>query len=769
MSANKAMNPMDKAAAAAAATAAAMELANTRPTAERTQMAERWAPMLELAAQYLGLSISDEALRRAFAWSEGGSEEDMVVSAVQAAGFSAQFVDIGDSKVDTVHLPALARLGDQVVLLTEIDEETARFIMLADGRRDDRSATRAAFTSQLKGPVLVLNEAIERHYQRVDDYLKLRSNNWLRQVFADNWRVLFELGAASLVGNLLAVGTSLFAMQVWDRVVPARSTNTMWVLAMGVAIALLFDFMLRMARVSLADRFGKQADLKLSSWFFERALDIRNDARPRSPGSLIAQLRDLEQVRELLTSTTMGTLIDLPFVATFLLIMWLIGGNLALVPLVAVPLVIIPCLLVQIPLKKLAEANLVESALRNTILIESVHRIEDIKLLQVERRYTQLWNRVNEAAGTVSLKQRYLSAFLVNYSQTIQQLAYVGVVVAGVYGIMANQLSFGAVLACSILTSRTIAPLAQIAGVLGRLQSAWASKIGLDRLLSLPVDHDPDVDVYHRPRLAGSYRFDQVLYGYEMDRPPAMSVRALDIAPGEKVGVLGKVGAGKSTFLKLAAGLSRPVQGQIFIDGMPSTTIDMSDLRRDIAFLSQEASLFHGSLRENLLMANPWASDEEMIAALKLACADQLLLNQQKGLDLAIREEGKGLSGGQRQALMLARTFLRDPQILLLDEPTASLDEGTEMAVVANLKRWIGDRTLLVATHRPALLALVNRLIVIDSGRVVLDGPKDQVIARLSQPVQHAQPAPSAGGIKVTVNPPAARPAAAQPAQGGQS
>jgi ATP-binding cassette subfamily C protein LapB len=762
----------------AADKAAAAVRADTMSIEERSQLAERWTPMLELAAQYMGVSISGEALRRSFAWSQDGDEEERVVAAVQSAGFTAQFVELTASGLDAAQLPALARLGGQVVLLTDLDEDMARFTLLTEGRRSDHNLARELFTKELQGRLLLLSEAIERHYQRVDEYLKIRPKSWLRQLFADNWGVLFELGAASLMGNLLAIGTSLFAMQVWNRVVPARSLNTMWVLALGVAVALLFDFLLRMARVSLADRFGKQADLKLSAWFFERALDIRNDARPRSPGSLIAQLRDLDQVRELMTSTTLGTLIDLPFVFTFLFVMWLIGGNLALVPLVAIPLVIIPCLLLQIPLKKLTEANLTESALRNTILMESVHRIEDIKLLQVERRYTKLWNRVNEAAGTVSLKQRFYAAILVNYSQTIQQLAYIGVVIAGVYGILDNKLSFGAVLACSILTSRTIAPLAQIAGVFGRLQSALTSKKGLDRLLSLPVDHDPEVDAYHRPHIVGGFRFEQVIHAYEIDRQPALSVGALEIAPGEKVGVLGKVGAGKSTLLRLIGGLSKPTQGQILLDGTQMATIDVSDLRRDIGYLSQEASLFHGSLRENLLLANPWASDEEMLAALKLACADHLLLNQQQGLDLTIREEGRGLSGGQRQALMLARTLLRNPRVLLLDEPTASLDEGTEMAVVANLKRWLGDRTLIVATHRPALLGLVDRLIVIDNGRIVLDGPKDQVIARLSQPATTkvatttqapavrtgAPPSPPA----VRVGPPPAADSGSQTTQGGQ-
>jgi ATP-binding cassette subfamily C protein LapB len=307
------------------------------------------------------------------------------------------------------------------------------------------------------------------------------------------------------------------------------------------------------------------------------------------------------------------------------------------------------------------------------------------------------------------------------------------VVVAGVYGILGDSLSYGAVLACSILTSRTIAPLGMITAVFTRLQNARVSKRALDGLLSLPLDHAQNKDKYHKANLLGSYHFDKVLYGYNPDEPPAIAIQSLRIEPGEKIAILGRVGSGKSTLLRLAGGLAQPLQGQISFNGINMSLVDVADVRRDIGFLMQDASLFYGTLRDNMLLANPRAKDEEVLAAMHIACADQLLLNQSRGLDLVLREGGQGLSGGQKQTLMLARLILRSPNVLLLDEPTASLDDATEMAIIQRLGQWVGDRTMLVATHRYAMLSLVSRIIVIDGGRIVLDGPRDTVLNSLKQ------------------------------------
>ncbi|MBR8315109.1 type I secretion system permease/ATPase [Burkholderia dolosa] len=692
----------------------------------------RWVEPLLFAARHRGLSVSPEQVRAAAAWANDADREAAVVAVAASAGLAAQFVALPVAKLTPAMLPALAVLDDtHVGVIVALAAGRAVVRLIFDGEPVERTIDVDAPAPTWPARVLLVHEHVPKRDERVDEYLSVRRDTWLHDLFSAQWKVLLDLGVGSLFGNLLAIATSLFAMQVWDRVVPARATNTLWVLASGVVLALALELLLRTARVSIADHFGKQADLKLSAMFFARVLDIRNDARPRSPGTLVAQLRDLEQLRELLTSSTMGVLIDIPFVVTFLFIIWMLGGPLAFVPLAAIPLLILPGVLAQIPLAKLSNQGLAESAMRNAILMESIYRAEDIKALQAEPRFRQLWEHTNRVNADIGLRQRRIAGLLVNLAQTVQQLAYVGVLVAGVYGILDSSLSFGAVLACSILTSRTIAPLGQIPAVLSRIQNVRAGKKGLDALLALPVDHDPAVDAYHKPTLVGRYRFENVGYSFDPQEKTVLTIPTLTIEPGERIAILGRVGAGKSTLLRLLGGLATPTQGRVLFNDTPMPLIDAADVRRDVGMLLQESSLFYGTLRDNMLIANPLATDDAILAAMKAACADQLLLRQPHGLDLKLRESGLGLSGGQKQALMLARVILRSPNVLLLDEPTASLDDATELAIVERLRQWLGNRTLIVATHRYPLLSIVDRIVVIDGGRIVRDGPKDDVLAAL--------------------------------------
>lgn len=701
-----------------------------------------WAESLLLAARQLGLQTSPECVRGAASWVGCDDPNAAVLDIAAQAGLSAKFVEISLTRLSPIMLPALLELDDgQIGLLIDIDAGRATILLTLEGKVLERLLPIDNHPRLL----LLVHERTAPRKDRVNDYLVTTTDHWLRDIFISHWKTLFELCAGSLFSNLLAICTALFAMQVWDRVIPARSINTLWVLASGVAMALLLELMLRMMRVTIADHFGKNADIKLSSMFFARVLDIRNDARPRSPGSLIAQLRDLEQLRELLTSSALGVLIDLPFVFAFLLIIWVLGGWLVLVPLAAIPLLVLPGVLAQYPLAKLSKEGMAEAALRNAILMESIYRIEDIKTLQAEPRFRQLWDQTNFINADISLKQRYLSGLLMNLSQTVQQLAYAGVLIERVYAILDTDLSFGAVMACSILTSRTIAPLSQIPAVLSRLQNARVGKDGLDKLLELPIDHPVDKNTYHKPVLLGRYEFENVSYSFDPQEKPVLTIPCLSIRPGERIAILGRVGAGKSTLLRVLAGLAIPQQGRVLFNDTPISMIDVADVRRDIGTVLQEASLFYGSLRENLLLANPLATDEELLAAMRLSCADQLLLKQPHGLDLLLRENGFGLSGGQKQSLILARTFLRTPNVLLLDEPTASLDENTERNIIENMRQWLGGRTLIVATHRYPLLSLVDRIIVIDSGRIVRDGPREEILAAIrslaanSQNVAHSK------------------------------
>jgi len=722
-------------------TAAAEAITQPCPD-DRDVTAGPWVDAILLAARHLGVAVSPELMRNASAWADRAGSEQAIIDIALSAGLAGTFAGIAVDGLSEIMLPALVAVSDKHIgVITRIDGGRMTLSVWIDGRAVEYTVPTQKLMAKLpQRRVLLVRERDIVRDSRLDRYLSQRPRSWLTGIFTSNWPTLIELGLGSLFANLLAIGTSLFAMQVWDRVVPAQSLNTLWVLTSGLVLALALEFLMRTARLSIVDHFGKQADLKLSAMFFARVLNIRNDARPKSPGTLISQLRDLEQIRELLTSSALGVMLDLPFVVAFLFIIWLLGGPLVWVPLVAIPFLIVPGFLAQYPLARLSTEGMSESALRNTILMEAIYRAEDIKILQAEPRFRKLWNGTNQVSGEIGLKQRKLAGLLVNFAQAVQQLAYAGVVIAGVYGILDGSLSFGAVLACSILTSRTIAPLGQISAILSRLQNARAGKKGLDSLLDLPIDHDPEKPAYHKPTLVGRYRFENVAYAYEAEARPALVIPGLAIEPGERVAILGRVGAGKSTFLRLAAGLATPGQGTIVFNGTAMDLIDAADIRRDVGVLLQETSLFYGTLRHNLLIGNPLASDEQILEAMQVSCADQLLLHQPHGLDLTLREGGIGLSGGQKQALMLARLVLRSPSIVILDEPTASLDEGTELQIIDRMKTWLGERTLIVATHRFALLALVDRIIVVDGGRVVLNGPKEEVLRVLAGkgPVQPA-------------------------------
>jgi len=703
---------------------------------------EPWIEALLLVARTLGVQTSPEQIRSSAVWSGESGYLDAIVDVALSAGLSAQFVkwDVGD--LNNIMLPALIPISSKsVAMIVSVEDNVAKLVIPVDGQLTKRSMPLKQLRALHRHPILLVSEREAAHEDRIDDFLTFKPKTWLRDIFLNNKWTIFEMCLGSLVGNMLAISTSLFAMLVWNRVIPARSEDTLWVLGSGVCLFLCIELCIRLARVTLADHFGKRADLRLSSMFFAWALDIRSDARPRSPGTLITQLRDLDSMRELLTSTTLGVLVDLPFVAAFLVVMWLIGGPLVWVPIIAIPILIIPSIIMQIPLSKLANLGMKESAMRNTLLMEAIHRVEDIKILQAEARFRNQWNKVNRTSADISMKQRFLAGMLTNYTSTIQQLAYVGVVIVGVYGIFAGTMSYGAVLACSILTSRTIAPLGVVTAVFTRLQNARVSKKALDGLLSLPIDHAQNKDRYHKPLLAGSYRFTNVLFGYDPQMPPAVAIQNLRINTGEKVAILGRVGSGKSTLLRLAGGLAVPQQGQVQLDGINMSLIDVADVRRDVGFLMQDASLFYGTLRDNLLLANPLATDEQILEAMHIVCADQLLLNQSHGLDLVLREGGLGLSGGQKQTLMLARLILRSPNVLLLDEPTASLDEATETIVIQRFQKWIGKRTMLAVTHRYAMLPLVSRIIVMEGGRIILDGPRDTILNNLktSNPVVAAK------------------------------
>ncbi|WP_151812543.1 type I secretion system permease/ATPase [Acinetobacter bereziniae] len=694
-----------------------------------------WLQAIIAVAQHYRIQPSEEQIRLQLDWNKYHNLDDMLALITRQVGLNIRQADFSTDVLNPWRLPVVVELNDgQVAVIEKVDTAGNVSLQLSG----DQGLSQSFSVQQLQAHakrVYIFRPETSVPDARVDEYIKPYEKSWFWDIVLKDWKRYTDIMVASMIANILALATIIFSMQVYDRVVPSQSIPTLWVLAGGVLIAAIFEFVLRIARVYLSDIIGKRADLKISDRVFGHALRIRNKDRARSTGSFISQIRELEGVRELVTSTTISAIADLPFFFLFLVIFWMIGGNIFWVMLLVVPLMIVPGFLVQKKLAQLATEGMRESAIRNAILVEAVQGIEDIKLLRAEARFQNQWNHMNEVSADVSMRQRKIVGWLNAWTQKIQGLTYAIVVLVGCFAVMKGDMTTGALVACSILSSRMLAPISQVTGVLGRWQQAKVAKNGLDELMQKPVDRPERAQLIQRKVLLGDYDFKGVVFKYTEDDPrPTLVIPQLKIAVGEKVAILGRNGAGKSSLLQLLAGMQLPVQGKISLDGVDQSLLDPDDIRRDMALLNQNAHLFFGTIRENLTLGAPLATDEEIVRALQITNALEIVEQKKEGLDHTILEGGVGFSGGQKQALLLTRLLLRNPNIVLLDEPTASIDDVSEKVLIQHLKQWLGHRTLVVATHRPAVLQLVDRIIVVHEGKIIKDGPRDAILNPQHQP-----------------------------------
>lgn len=688
-----------------------------------------WLQSVLVIAKHYRIEPSEERIRLQLDWNQNHTVDDVLLLICRQMGLNYRKLTFSGELLNPWRLPVIAEFHDgQVGVIDKADGEGQVSIQLSGEQGLAQSFRLDQLNSLIKNIYIVRPETSIPD-ARVDEYIKPYEPSWFWSIVLKDWKRYIDIMFASLIANILALATIIFSMQVYDRVVPSQSYPTLWVLAGGVLLAAIFEFVLRVARIYLSDIIGKRADLKISDRVFGHALRIKNKERSKSTGTFISQVRELEGVRELVTSTTISAIADLPFIFLFLVIFWLIGGNLFWVMVLVVPLMIVPGLLVQKKLAKLAQEGMRESSIRNAILVEAVQGIEDIKLLRAESRFQNQWNHMNEVSADISMRQRKIVGILTAWTQKIQGLTYAIVVLVGCFAVIKGDMTTGALVACSILSSRMLAPISQITGVLGRLQQAKVAKTSLDELMKKPVDQPDQAHLIHKPVIYGDYELKGVVFQYGQDDPkPTLIIPNLSIQAGEKIAVLGRNGAGKSTLLQLLSGMQFPLQGKISLDGLDLSLIDPSDIRRDMGLLNQNAHLFYGTIRENLTLGAPLANDEDILKVLKMTGALSFVEEKKEGLDHLILEGGVGFSGGQRQALLLARLLIRQPNILLLDEPTASIDDVSEKMLIDHLKTWLGHRTLIVATHRRAVLELVDRIIVVNEGKIVMDGPRDQIL-----------------------------------------
>ena len=701
---------------------------------------EDWLEAILAVARHNRLDCSAQNVRIAAQWSKGTGVDEVLRQMARQAGLSLKVVDFSPALLVQRRLPLVLQFDDgQIgVLQTLSDDDELGIVYSGDQGLQSRISRAELLVSARKA--LILRPVQAARDSRVDDYIKPYEKSWFRNIVLRDMRPYGHVMLASLAANILGLAGVLFSMQVYDRVIPAESMPTLYVLFGGVMLALFFDFVLRVMRVRITDLLGKRADMRVSDLVFGHAIRLRNSARPKSTGSFISQLRELEQLRELITSSTASALADLPFFLMFVVIYWFIAGPLVAVPLGAVLFLIIPGLLSQRKLARLANQSMRESSLRSAMLVETVQGLDDIKMLQAEQRFQQQWNHYNATAAEASLRSRTLTSGLVTWTQSVQGGVFAVVVVFGAPMVMAGDMTTGSLVAASILASRMMAPMSQITLVLTRWQQAKVALQGLHRIMQMPVDQAEGSKRVHLPLVRGDYEFKQAEFKYAEDAPmPALTVKHLKIAPGERIAVLGHNGAGKSTLLQAMAGMIDLSSGSLTLDGVGLSHIDPADVRRDVGLLTQNSRLFHGTLRENLMLGAAHASDQDLLEALALTGALEFISKFALGMDHMILEGGLGLSGGQRQALLLSRLIIRQPQIVLLDEPTAALDDASERKLIQSLGQWGAQRTLIIATHRMSVLSLVDRIIVVDNGAVIIDDTKDNAIARLSKPRNPAQ------------------------------
>ena len=576
------------------------------------------------------------------------------------------------------------------------------------------------------------------------------ASDWFAFAIRKHRRVLLEAVFATLVISLLAMFASLFSMQVYDRVIPTKGFSTLVVLTVGVLLAIALEFTMKQVRAYMVDRATKQIDLELSGVFFGKALAIRMDARPPTVGTFASQIRHFESVRNFMTSTTLFVLADAPFALLFIGVIGALAGPVALVPLVTVPLAVLSGLMFTGAIARLSADNMAESNKKNGLLIEAVDGIESVKAAGGEWKMHDAYTTLTAKMGASEIALRMLSTRASNISQVIQQVNYAAMVAVGAYAITTGQLTMGGLIACSIISGRALSPLAQIPSLIVQWQQAKVALKSLDGIMAMPGDRAPDQRLVVPERCTGELRLEKVAFGY-LENRPSLSVADLSFKPGERVAIVGAVGSGKSTLIKLLSGLYKPKEGTVFLDGVDMQHLAPEFVREHIGYLPQDVRLFSGTLRENLCLGLPTPSDSRILQAAQLTGLDAIVQQHPKGLELDITEGGRGLSGGQRQLVGLTRLLLARPKIMLLDEPTASMDARLEAQVMRHLFEVVPpDSVLLVVTHKPALLRHVQRVIVVDKGAVVFDGPRDKMLTQMQQGQSGTAHSPPAAAASAT-------------------
>ncbi|PJY94300.1 type I secretion system permease/ATPase [Pseudomonas donghuensis] len=655
---------------------------------------------------------------------------ELLPRAAARAGLQARVLRRELGAISALNLPVLLLLKDgRCAVLRRWGDDGRALILPCEAEGGEQWVSRQELLEGYAGEALFARPRHELEDLRAP--LMPRVNAWFRDTLKLSRWLYSDAILASLLINLLGLMVPLFVMQTYDRVVPNQATSTLWVLTAGLLIGTLFELTLRVVRAHLLDQAGKKTDLILSATLFERITGMSMKARPATVGGFAQSIHDFQGLREFLTAVTLTSVIDLPFVVLMLAVIGLLGGWLVVIPLIAFPLTILFALFIQVRLRDTVQKSLALGAVRQALLIETLGGLETLKACSAESERQYQWESTHGALTRLDAHARNLSAIATNGTLFIQQFCGMATIVAGVYSIIAGNLSVGALVASYMLGSRVLAPLGQIAGLITRYQQAQLTMRSTDALMALPQERQAGQQPLERTHLHGALDVNHVNFRYHGQNAAALNDINFSVKPGERIGIIGRSGSGKSTLARLLMGFYAPDEGQILLDNIDLRQLDIADLRHQLGYVAHDLPLLAGSLRDNLTLGARYVSDARMLEVAELTGVSELARQHPQGFDRPVGERGQLLSGGQRQAVLLARAMLLEPPIMILDEPTSHMDNSSEDQLRQRLHGWVQGKTLLLVTHRTSLLSLVDRLLVLDNGKIVADGPKDAVIDAL--------------------------------------
>lgn len=688
---------------------------------------------LKFLTKHYDRTCSDQTLIAGLPLEDNKLNPPLFVRAAERAKLSARILEYDLEKFDKKLLPAVILMNNNNAwVVTNIDANGNFQVVQPEAGEGALNYKPEEVAENYSGYAIFIKPKY-MFSERPEDKKTASSTGWFWRVIKRSLGIYSEVLVASFLINCFALASPLFIMNVYDRVVPNESFNTLWVLAAGVTIAFIFDFIMKNLRNYFLTTAGKHIEVRLSRDIFERILGIEMGNRPDSVGSFVHTVHAFDTFRDFITSATIATIVDIPFTVIFLSVIWMIGGSMVLVPLIMIPIILSVSLFIQKPLNRSVKESFKHNAEKQALLIESISCAETIKGLRAEGPLQRRWEAIANNVARIQTKIQTLSSLGSNFSVFAQLMASVCVVIYGVYLVAAGEITMGAIIACVILTGRSLAPITQIAGLLSRYQQAKAGLESVNLIMQMPVERPPETHFLHRPEISGSIRFDDVSFNYPQQQVPALQHINFSIKAGEKVGIIGRTGSGKTTIEKLILKFYQPSSGSILIDGTELQQIDPAELRHFIGYVPQDVVLFSGSIKQNIIAGAPYVDDETVIAAAKLAGVNLFVDNHPDGYDREVGERGAHLSGGQRQAIALARALLLDPPILVFDEPSNAMDDTTTALFVERFKSKLKNKTLVLVTHKASLLHLVNRLIVIDNSKIVVDGPRDKVLDQIKE------------------------------------